>query len=392
MKLEEYKEMRNTLVTEAEGLINEGKFEESTAKQAEIVALDNKFDTAQKELANLNALKEQEPVVLENKSIVKEDLTIMENKFETGATLSQEKLMENAFAKAVMGKELSATEMQNITYAEDNQVQIPTTTMNEIIGLVGEQYPFFGDVRKLQIKGNVSLNKHKAIKSGDAKAYKEKEATEVEENDFVKITLAGVEVAKLIEVSFKIENMSIEAFMTYLKQELVDRIGKLVGEMVFTGVRANGEFEGVIKVLNDAQQTVKYTKGADITFKDVTSAMAKVKSAHATGAAIYVSNETLWTQLVNIVDGVGRPLFVSDVTSGGVGRMFGRVVKVDGGVPEGVVVIANAAKGYAVNTNKGLSVETDKDLKNRTTQFLGHAIMDGAVTDETAMVAIIPEP
>lgn len=391
MKLEEYKETRNTLVAEAEGLINEGKFEESTAKQAEIVALDNKFDTAQKELANLNALKEQEPVALENKSIVKEDLTIMENKLATGTTLSQDKQMENAFAKAVMGKELSVTEMQNITYAEDNQVVIPTTTMNEITGLVGEQYPFFGDARKLEIKGNVILPKHKAIKSGDAKAYGEKVPTEVEENDFVKITLAGVEVAKLIEVSFKIENMSVEAFMTYLKQELVDRIGKLVGEMVFTGVRANGQFEGAIKVLDDAQQSVKYTSGSSITLKEMTSAMAKVKSAHATGAAIYVSNETLWTQLVNIVDGVGRPLFVSDVTSGGVGRMFGRVVKVDGGVPEGVVVIANAAKGYAVNTNKGLSVETDKDLKNRTTQFLGHAIMDGAVTDETAMVVILPE-
>jgi len=391
MKLEEYKEMRNALVTEAEGLINEGKFEESTAKQAEIVALDNKFDTAQKELANLNALKEQENVFLENKSIAKEDLTIMENKLATGTTLSQDKQMENAFAKAVMGKELSVTEMQNITYAEDNQVVIPTTTMNEIIGLVSEQYPFFGDVRKLEIKGNVILPKHKAIKSGDAKAYGEKETTVVEENDFVKITLAGVEVAKLIEVSFKIENMSVEAFMVYLKQELADRIGKLVGEMVFTGVRANGEFEGAIKVLDDAKQSVKYASGTDITLKNITDAMSKIKSAHSNGAAIYVSNETLWTQLVNIVDGVGRPLFVSDVTSGGVGRMFGRVVKVDGGVPEGAVVIANAAKGYAVNTNKGLSVETDKDLKNRTTQFLGHAIMDGAVTDETAMVVILPE-
>lgn len=389
MKLEEYKEMRNTLVTEAEALINEGKFEESTIKQAEIVELDNKFETAQKELANLNALKEQENLVLENKSIVKEDLTIMENKFET--VLSQEKVMENAFAKTLMGKELTVTEMQNVTYAEDNQVVIPTTTMNEIIGLVGEQYPFFGDARHLEIKGNVILPKHKAILSGDAKAYGEKETTAVEENDFVKVTLSGVEVAKLIEVSFKIENMSVAAFMTYLKQELADRIGKLVGEMVFTGVRANGEFEGAIKVLDDAQQSVKYTSGTDITLKNITDAMSKIKSAHSNGAAVYVSNETLWTQLVNIVDGVGRPLFVSDVTSGGVGRMFGRVVKVDGGVPEGAVVIANAAKGYAVNTNKGLSVETDKDLKNRTTQFLGHAIMDGAVTDETAMVVILPE-
>lgn len=396
MKQEQYLAQRNELVTAAEALIAEGKFEDSQLKMQEIEALDNQFENTQKELANLNALKQQTMIDIENKSINEGELTTMtqvenvQNK-----SLNELELMENAFAKTVMNKPLSAneqavfTEMNNVTYAEDNQVVIPKHVVDEIIGLISEEHPFFGDARKFFYKGVLTLPKHKAIKSGDAKFYSEKTATEVEENEFVDVRLEGKEVAKLIEVSFKIESMSVPAFMQYLKDELVDRIGELVGSKVFTG-NGTDEFKGVVTELSTTAQKVEYDATAGLKYTDLTTAFGMLKSQFANGAAIYANNATVWNKLATILDGNGNPIFIADPAVGGVGRLFGFPVKVDGGVPDNMFVFGNAKKGYAVNEVKPITVETDKDLKARTTQFLGHSIMDGAVTDERALVLVAP--
>jgi len=394
MNKEQYQEQRNELIKEVENLIAEGKFEDSQVKMEEVKALDNKFENVQREMANLNALKEQELVSLENKSIKKNELENMKQIETTGVkeTVENKVLLENAFAKSVMGQELTSQEMDNVTYAEDNGLMIPTTSMNEIIGLVSEEYPFFGDAHKMNVRGYLTIKRHKAIKSGDAKGYKEKEEVEVEENDFVEVVVKGVEVAKLIEVSFKLESMTVPEFMDYLKKELVERIGAVVGKWVFTGdTTTDKEFEGVVKVLETAGQTVKYPASGDVSYETLTGAMAKLASQFQTGSGIYANNATIWNKLANVQDKNGRPIFIPDATSGGVGRIFGLTVKSDGGAPDGVIVVGKPSAGYVINTNKGLSVDTDKNLKKRTTEFLGHAIMDGKVKDERAFVAIIPE-
>lgn len=393
MNKEQYQEQRNELIKEVENLIAEGKFEDSQVKMEEVKALDNKFENVQREMANLNALKEQELVSLENKSIKKNELENMKQIEATGVKETVEnKLLQNAFAKAVMGQELTSQEMENVTYAEDNGIMIPTTDMNEIIGLVSEDYPFFGDTKKMNVRGYLTVKRHKAIKSGDAKGYKEKEEVEVEENDFVEVVVKGVEVAKLIEVSFKLESMTVPEFMDYLKKELVERIGAVVGTWVFTGDdTTDKEFQGVVKVLETSGQTVKYQANGEVTYETLTGAMAKLASQFQTGASIYANNATIWNKLANVQDKNGRPIFIPDATSGGVGRIFGLTVKSDGGAPDGVIVVGKPSSGYVINTNKGLSVDSDKNLKKRTTEFLGHAIMDGKVVDERAFVAIIPE-
>ncbi|OXS73221.1 hypothetical protein B1B04_13120 [Lysinibacillus sp. KCTC 33748] len=306
--------------------------------------------------------------------------------------MSKQELLVNAFAKSVMGTKMSVVELSNVTYAEDNGVVIPETTMNEIIGLIGEQYPFFGDAKKLNIRGIIHLPKHKAIKSGDAKGYKEKANTVGEENEMAHVTLKGIEVSKLIEVSFKIEAMSIPAFMEYLKGELVDRIGAFVGQSVFIGdASTDEELEGVVKVLETAGQAVRYQASGDISYETLTGAMARLASQFQQGASFYANNATIWNKLANVLDKKGRPIFISDETAGGVGRVFSLPVKTDGGCPDGVIVIGKPSVGYAVNTQKTISVETDKNLKARTTEFLGHTILDGKVTREDAFVAIVPE-
>lgn len=394
MTFENYTEQRNALVTESEELINVGSLEEAQAKMKEIETLDEKFEEVKLNLANLNALKDQTKILeLENLSVEnKGDLTKMAQ-FEN--IQSNEKIYENAFAKSVMGLELDSQEnaafmeMNNHTTANSG-VMIPTTTLNEIITEIEAQNPFFADTKGYQVKGLLSLPKHSAITSGDAKAYLESEATENEVNAFVEVQLGAKEVAKYVEVSFKLDAMSIPAFLEYLKDEVVSRIGAELGRQVINGDGVK-EMTGVLTALSSvASQQATYDANTGLAYADLTKAVSKIGAKHVAGTAIYASNDTVWNVLANVVDGNGRPLFISDVVSGGVGRVLGFSVKVDSAVPSGTVIIGNA-KGYAINTNQSVTVETARDIKTRKHGFSAFTVVDGNVTHEKAFTILQPQ-
>jgi len=394
MKLEQYQELRNGLVTESEELINAGSLEEAQAKMKEIEDLDAKFEEVKLNLANLNALKEQKVIDLENKTIEnKGDLSEM-TKFENVQELNNEKIYEAAFAKSFMGQEL--TQQENTVFTEMNNhtttntgVVIPTTTLNEIITEIEAQAPFYADARGMAIKGLVSLPKHSAIVSGDAKGYLESEETENEVNTFVEVQLGAKEVSKYIEVSFKLDAMSVPAFLDYLKAEIVERVGAELGRQAISG---NGvkEMTGVLTALNGvASQQSTYAQATGLAYEDLTGAVAKIGAKHVAGTVIYASNSTVWNVLANVLDKNGRPLFIADTVSGGVGRVLGFPVKVDSAVPEGTLIIGNA-KGYVVNTNQTIAVESERNLKARKTGFSAYTIVDGNVTHEKAFSILTP--
>lgn len=395
MNKEQYLKQREEMVNALEGLVAVGLSDaDFEAKKKEIEDLDAKFENATRQAANLNAMKEPENVNLQNIKTTEEGTLNMSNVTQpiTQAPQDLTNLKLEAFAKAAMGKSLTSDEMQNVEYAADNQVVIPTVLLNEIIGDLSTLNPFFGDARKFDVKGILTLPKHVRIVSGDAKFENEKELKVEQDNEFTSITLGAKEISKLIEFSFQLEAMSIPAFLDFLRKEIVDRVSSVIGESVFTGAGDATGFEGIVTALAGTDQTLNYTAGS-LGYSDVTGAMAKISSKSIAGASIYANSTTVWTELANMLDGNGRPYFVNDVIGdNGVGRLFGRVVKVDDGAPDGVIVIANAQKAYAVNTAAPMTVQSDKDLKARTNQWLAYTLMDGAVIDETAAVVLTATP
>jgi len=391
-KIQELLNQRNELLTQGETLVNEGKFEEFNAIEEQVNALDGQIEAAKLAQANLQALKDNNVSAdLENKSQSVEGAKVMTNL----KVLSTEKLYENAFAKTIMGQELTQEE-NNVLLEMNNHnttnsgIFIPETTLNEIITEMEAQNPFLGDVRKLNIKGTVTIPKHTAITAGDAKGYIESEATEVEKNTFVEIQLGAKEVAKYIEVSFKLEAMAVPAFLAYLKEEIVERLGVELGRQVISGDGGTKEMTGVLTAMTGvATQQTTYPAATGIDYAKVLEVVSKLGSKHTSGAVFYANNETVWTKLASIVDQEGRPYFISDTVSGGVGRMLGFTVKVDSAIPAGTVIFGNA-KGYVMNTNLGTSVESSRDIKSRKTGFSSYTIVDGNVTHEKAFSILTP--
>lgn len=410
MKKEQYKEMRNKLMGEAEALLEEGKGEESEAKMKEIEALDNKWDEIKKANANLNALKDKTKATdLEKKSVDIQGGTVVDV-IQEPKKLDEQEAYTTAWAKNMMGKRLNDneqaifdkvnTEFSN-AYTHDTGntgILIPETVAQGIFKRAEEMYPLYADARKFAVRGKLSLKKHESIDAGDAKWYDEATPTEDEQNTFGELVLDGRELSKAVTVSWKLKAMAMEEFIPFIINELGERVGVALGTAAAQGggsVAVPPEPEGVVTALlaeTGTPQVVTYDPGATepdpLTYEKITKAISLIHSSYLNGAAIYANNSTIWNQLANLVDGNGRPYFIPDVTSGGVGRMFGRVVKADAGVPDNDIIIGNPGRGLVFNTNEPMSVVTEDHAKQRVTDYVAYAIVDGGVLDTKAFALI----
>jgi HK97 family phage major capsid protein len=408
---EKYLEIRNSLMNEAETLIQEGRFEDSEAKMQEVTDLDNKFEAIKLANANLNALKDNAKVTnIENKTVKVEGAKVVDNIIETKA-VDEKEIYVNAWAKNMMGKKLEGNEQEifdkvnaqfNNAYTHDTGntgVLIPETVAAGIWKRAEEMYPLYADAKKFAVQGKLTLKKHVSIDAGDAAWYDEDTVTADEQNTFGELVLDGHELSKAVTISWKLKAMAMTEFIPYIINELGERVGVALGVAAASG-NGTTEPQGVeTALLAEAltPQVVTYdpdhaTVPVPLTYAKVTQAVGKLHSSYLAGAAIYANNQTIWGALANLVDETGRPLFIPDVTSGGVGRMFGMVVKADAGISKGNILIGNAAKGLVFNTNEPFSVVTEDHAKARTTDYVAYAITDGGVLDTKAFALIQDVP
>lgn len=372
---------------EIQKLLDEGKAAEAN------VALDKLM----KENPESKAIFEEPKMdSVENKSLENKTTEEVANltKIEEVKDLTEPKY-EEVFAKIMLDRDLNASDKQvfekvnNAAYTHEVKTQgilIPETTVAGIMEMVSEQYPFYGSIRKLNVAGILKFRKHTGIAQGDASFVAEGTPAEDEKNTFTEIQLNGFELAKLVRVSFKLDAMSIQEFLPFIQKEIADRIGVTLGTKVFTGT-GTGEPKGLITELKaeaSTPQILEYTKNTVPTYENLTQLMTKVHPTYVSGAKIYANNNTIWLKLANIVDGENRPVFIPDATSGGVGRLFGYTVVMDGGLSDGQILFANGEAGMVQNTNEALSIQSQKDLTSRETIYLGYMITDWAVLDNKA--------
>mgnify|MGYP001025551024 CR=1 FL=1 len=412
MKYNEYIKKRNEMLNEAEKLLNDGDLKGYEAKEQEIKELDEKYEAAAKAQANMNALKNQvptEPIV----NMIVDDggkvaTTVVNEK-------DEQKVYLNAWANYMQGKSVEGQEKDifdkvnaefSNAYTHDTNntaILIPETVVAGIWKRAEEMYPFLADVRKFNVRGTLTMKKHTGITAGDARFYSESTVTEDEQNQFGEITLSGCELAKAITVSWKLRSMATEEFIPFIINELGERVGVALGTAVHQGAGPTAsprEPEGVQTALlaeSGTPQIVTYdpdntTTPVSLKYEMLTNAISKIHSSYLSGVAIYANNATIWNELANLKDGNDRPLFIPDVTSGGVGRILGFVVKPDAGVEDGNILIGNAAAGYIMNTNEPMSIATEEHVKARTVDYAAYTIVDGAVLDTKAFALIRKVP
>jgi HK97 family phage major capsid protein len=411
---EKYLKQRNALLKDIENLIAEGKTEDADAKMKEVEALDEKWENTKKASANLTALKGSAKVAdIENRSVDIGDAKAIDT-IQKPVPVNDDKMYENAWAKTMQGKKLDANEQAVFdkvnaefgnAYTHDTgntPTLIPQTVVAGIWKRAEEMYPLLADVKKYNVRGTLIINKHTAIAEGDAAWYDEATATADEKNTFGQLTLTGCELAKAITVTWKLRSMATEEFIPYIKNELGERVGVALGTAIAVGKGKPGEgqafkpeplgIETALLAENNIPQVVTYNPDAStpdpLAYEDFTAAIGKIHSSYLAGTAIYANNGTIWGQLANMTDSTGRPLFIPDLTSGGVGRMWGFVVKADAGVSNDTVIIGNPNKGYVLNISEPMSLATEEHVKARTVDYAAYTIVDGGLLDTKAFALI----
>lgn len=218
MTKEQYLAKRKEIMNEAETLIKENKFEESEAKMNEVKELDNKWEETKKAKANLDALKEREATDIENESVNVKGGKVV-NELEDNKVNTEEQAYTNAWAKDMMGQKLSEEEQEvfntvnsrfnnEFTHDTNNtQVLIPETVAAGIWKRAEEQYPLWADVRKLRVKGNLTMIK--GNNSATGQWYDEDTKVDTDELEFGTLDLTGNELAKAVQVTWKLRKMAI---------------------------------------------------------------------------------------------------------------------------------------------------------------------------------------
>lgn len=413
MTKKEYLAKRKALVEEAEALVNEGKLGEFAAKEKEINDLDAKFEDIAKAQANLSALKDKVAVADVAVDMQAGVVNVVDVTGTSATPKDEKQAYLSAWAKAMMGQKLEGDERtmfdkvnlefrNTVQTANTHAVVIPETVAAEIWREAKELYPIIDDAVRTFVPGDLTILQE-TNSGADAAWYDED--TEVADGEFaiVELNLTGCELAKAVPISWKLRKMSIERFIPYVTGLLGEKMGAALAKGIVSGRGKPGqgdnwkpEPKGIVTAIEaeaNTPQVVEYVGGdkGGMGYGDLTAAMGKIKSKYKKGAAIYAQSTVIWDQLANMLDGQGRPLFIPDVTAGGIGRMFGLPVKEEDSVPDESVLIGNVARGYTANVNEDMTIYTEDHVKKRYTDYMSYAIIDGAPLTTNAFALIKPE-
>lgn len=394
MNKKKYLAMREQLMNEAQRLIDEGKAEEAQEKMKEVTALDEKWDAIAQAQANMKALN-MDPVF--TNSLKAEDTTEKTGTPSTSEQAWSSKEYETAWAKNMMGKQLSPEEhkcfaMVNESYThttKNTQIVIPENVSKHIWELAGEMYPYFAAVNKTYVSGTLSMIYENT--SSDARWYEEADTTEDGKETFKEFQLNGCELARAITVTWKLKEMAVEEFIPYIERRMAKKMGAAAG---YGATHGKGAVDGqkpeptgtVTALINekDRPQIVTYAKGTAPKYTDFTAARSKIKSGYGAGLKIYANSNTIWNVIANVQDGNKRPIFSIDPREDGGFRVLGMPCKEDDSMKDGEILFSNAEEGYHMNINKEVSMMTEDHVKERKTDYCGYAIMDGNVVINTA--------
>lgn len=177
MTYNEYTESRKNLITEANGLINEGKLDEANAKMEEVKALDEEWDKTAEAIANAKALEGNQrtfkvqdlndsvAAAATNGGVASATMSFAkENADSSEMELYATDAYKIAWAKTMMAKPLTAKETELMQKVNENThtsantgVVIPKTVADKIWDQTEELYPYWNDIQKTYVKGNYNV-------------------------------------------------------------------------------------------------------------------------------------------------------------------------------------------------------------------------------------------
>ena len=276
----------------------------------------------------------------------------------------------SAILKLLKGNEPLSAEEQRAAYTavttdttNGAAYVLPRQMVNDIWDLIDEQHSVLGDITMYRTGTILEIPKRTAITQGDAATVAENAANDDEINVFAKVTLNGKDFSKTLHISYAMARMSIDAFESFLVNEIAERLGAALARDIFTQILAD---------YDSTNNIVTSTAVKAASFKDITTALGLLPGNGRGPVVVYGKRATIWAYLVGLVDTTGRPIFQPNAQAGQEGTLIGFQVKVDDAVPANTLLIGYPGDVVG-NTIQDIMVESARDIEKHVITYSGYA-------------------
>lgn len=396
MNKEKYLQQRNTLLEEAQNLINSGEFKAFNEKKAEIEALDKNFEEAASQQANLNALKENSIVKgIQNKGVV-----VMGNVAEsTNNKIVADDLYNTIeYRKAFMNHVLKGeaipgefTNVAGVTKTTDIGTVIPTEVMEKIIEKIEATGMILPLVTRTAYKGGL------AIPTSSVKPVAtwvgEGEGSDKQKKTIGSITFAYNKLRCAVAITLETEVTSLAVFETTLIQNVTEAMVKAIEKAIIAG-SGTGQPKGILTETPEEGQELQIS---ELSYDTLLDAEAAIPLEYEEGAVHCMTKKT-FIEYQKMKDLDGQP--IARVTYGISGKpersLLGRTVilcnyldSFSATLEEGKTFhfIFNF-KDYVLNTNFNMGIKKYED--NDTEDIIHKSVMlvDGKVVIKDSLVIL----
>ena len=237
---------------------------------------------------------------------------------------------------------------------------IPKEVRMELMERIDEMSPFFRDIRKISVNGNVDLPYLYA--GDDANWYAELNCTVNEGNEYKALQLTGWELAKDVVLTWKVEDMTVESFVTFVIEELVHKMGTALVNAVIYGT-GSSQPTGAIYNLSPV------TTG-DTPIDTIVNTYASLSQKFRRGAKVYVSTAVKMA-MVGYKDQNGNYPFLQGINGT---DLF--AIETEPFLQNNDIIVGNPRK-YILNEVTPLRVDWERTVKCRQTRYGAYGIYDG---------------
>ena len=385
---EELRQLLNEAKTEEE--INEiekeaKKLEEIEEKQKEDITKEEERQLLTK--STLSQLK-KDTENLEKRSLkVREDGEPMEKgQKRTLAQVLESPEYRTAWAKKLMGRPekdfteeekralgdaITTTDTEFVASAAETQginnggLFIPKSVRSDIMEIITDSSPIYRDVRKLNVAGNIELPY--LDEADDAEWYTELKETKNEGQKYANLQLTGWELAKDVEITWKLEQMAVDSFIPFIVEELAAKMGIALVNAIIYGDGVNKP-RGITKDLTAIKE-------GETPIDRIIAAYKSLSKEARRGAKTYISTNVN-IDICGYKDNNGNYPFLQGLATNKL-----TPVEVDPYLKDDDIISGNM-RNYILNEVTPVRVDKESKIKPRRIVYGGYAIYDGVARPE----------
>ena len=264
---------------------------------------------------------------------------------------------------------------------------LPTITLNEIIRKVDDMGGIIHEARAFTVPANLKVPVGTPLNR--ASRHTEGEEVESKKATLTSVEFRALELLEVLSMSVGVKRMSVDAFESYLIEELEKSVFEAIAYELVNGT-GTGEGYGLESIdWTKNANLIEYNKTKGLAYADFPNAMAKLKRGYNKGAKWAMNTATLYGSVYNLVDGNDRPLFVPDPRTNEVGHILGKEVVIDDHIADGEIYFGNL-KYLGWNLVDGVMVEASRESSFRRglVDYRALAISDSQVLAQEAFVKL----